>query len=244
MRILPVIDLLEGRVVRGVAGKREEYRPVNSVLVPGSDPLSIAKAIRARFGLTELYVADLDAILSRRANIAVLAALNDAGFSVMVDAGIRRSEDAESILAAGAHKVVAGLETLAGPSELMRLVRQYGADRVVFSLDLQDSRPLGDTVRWGGAAPLEIARQALEAGATELIVLDLAGVGTAEGVPTLSLCREIRKLHPQTAIITGGGVRGAADLRRLAKEPIDAVLVASALHNGAIGPEDLTGCHC
>ena len=62
MRILPVIDLKGGLVVRGVAGRRQEYRPVVSRLTPSSRPIDVAGAFRDHLGLDHLYLADLDAI--------------------------------------------------------------------------------------------------------------------------------------------------------------------------------------
>lgn len=238
MRILPVLDLLKGTVVRGVAGRRDLYRPVQSLLADGSDPRTIAEAIRSRFGLSEFYLADLDAILHRRPNLSILRSLSDAGFRLLVDAGIERCEDATAIFDTGAKQIVAGLETLAGPRELARLVERWGSDRIVFSLDLRDAQPLGDRSAWT-AEPFENARQAMAAGSTQVIVLDIARVGTAGGIPTLPLCRQIRQTFPQTTLITGGGVRTIDDLADLPPSGIDAVLIASALHNGAIGPDDL-----
>ena len=63
MRVLPVLDVLKGHVVRGVAGRRQEYRPIQSRLASSSQPLAIAGGFRRHFGLTEFYLADLDAIL-------------------------------------------------------------------------------------------------------------------------------------------------------------------------------------
>jgi phosphoribosylformimino-5-aminoimidazole carboxamide ribotide isomerase len=239
LRILPVLDLMEGRVVRGVAGLREQYRPIESVLTEGSDPLRIAQAIRSRLGISTLYLADLDAILRRSPNVDILQSLSDAGFTTTVDAGLRRGEDASAIFAAGVQQVVAGLETLAGPTELLRLVDRWGPSRIVFSLDLRDGRPLGDAAPWQRADPFAIAGEAIEAGCTELIVLDIARVGTAAGVPTLPLCTEIRRAYPRVTLFTGGGIRGIEELRRLDRSIIDGVLIASALHNGSIGPAEL-----
>jgi len=239
MRILPVLDLLEGRVVRGVAGQRERYRPIESTLTAGCDPLRIAEAIRSRFGLSELYVADLDAILHGRPNLHVLRSLGEAGFTLLVDAGLRRHEDAAPLRSAGVERVVAGLETLAGPRELGRLVHEFGS-AVIFSLDLKDGRPMGGA-GWPQENPAAIAKAAVSAGCEEMIVLDLARVGTGKGLSTLELCAEIREACPGVKLITGGGIRGRDDLERLRKASIDAVLVASALHDGSLGPEDV-GC--
>ena len=62
MRFLPVLDIRGGIVVRALAGRRSEYRPLVSQLTDSTDPVVVAEAIRADFGWTEFYVADLDAI--------------------------------------------------------------------------------------------------------------------------------------------------------------------------------------
>jgi phosphoribosylformimino-5-aminoimidazole carboxamide ribotide isomerase len=239
LRVLPVLDLLEGRVVRGVAGQREQYRPIESVLTDRSDPAPVANAIRLHLGLAAIYVADLDAILGRSPNVEALRSLSEAGFQLTVDAGIRRAVDADRIVAAGVQQVVAGLETLEGPRELAQLVDRLGTSRVVFSLDLRDGRPLGDAAQWPHRDPIAIATSAIEMGCTEIIVLDIARVGTAAGVPTLPLCGEIRRRYPLVTLLTGGGIRGIEDLQRLDQSIIDGVLIASALHNGSIGTAEL-----
>ena len=62
MRVIPVIDLMGGHVVRGVAGERSRYRPVVSLLAQDAAPRSVAQAFAQRLGAREVYVADLDAI--------------------------------------------------------------------------------------------------------------------------------------------------------------------------------------
>jgi phosphoribosylformimino-5-aminoimidazole carboxamide ribotide isomerase len=239
MRIIPVLDLLGSLVVRGVAGQRDQYRPLQSKLVEGSEPLAVAKAIRAEFGLTELYVADLDAILHRRANLALLKTLVDDRFCLLVDAGIRRCDDAAPILGLGVERLVVGLETLESPHELEQLVQRYGSEWIVFSLDLRDGKALASEAGWGTDDPFEISRRVIDAGCTQLIVLDIARVGTGGGVPTLDLCDQIRRAFPAVTILTGGGVRGIEDLQTLDRAGVDGVLIASALHDSSITRCDL-----
>ncbi len=243
MQIIPVLDLLGSQVVRGVAGRRDQYRPLESRLVAGSDPLTVAAAIRrllnrSGFDLRHLYVADLDAILSRQPNRSILRALSANGFSLLVDAGIRRSADADPIFDLGVECVVAGLETLQGPTELAHLIERHGSGRILFSLDLHNGRPIA-AAAWSIAEPFEITRCAIEAGCRQLIVLDIAGVGVGGGVSTLCLCEQIRQAFPGVTLFTGGGVRDIRDLRTLASAGIDGALVASALHDGSITPSDL-----
>jgi phosphoribosylformimino-5-aminoimidazole carboxamide ribotide isomerase len=53
------------------------------------------------------------------------------------------------------------------------------------------------------------------------------------------LCRELRGVYPQLELLTGGGVRNVGDLRQLVASGCDAVLVASALHDGRLSAADL-----
>jgi phosphoribosylformimino-5-aminoimidazole carboxamide ribotide isomerase len=238
MRIVPVLDLLGSQVVRGVAGRRDQYRPLQTRLVEGSDPVSVATAIRSTFGYSQFYLADLDAILNGEPNKSILQALCADRFSLVVDAGLRRSQDAGPIFDIGVAQVVAGLETLESPRELAELVRHYGCGRIVFSLDLREGKILPNGSAWP-SEPFEVAHCAVDAGCTQLIVLDIARVGTGGGVPTLGLCDQIRRTFPAVTILTGGGVRDVEDLRTLDRAGIDGVLIGSALHDGTISPSDL-----
>jgi phosphoribosylformimino-5-aminoimidazole carboxamide ribotide isomerase len=233
MPILPVLDLLNGQVVRGVAGRRHEYRPIVSAIAPMPEPLAVATALRERFGFVDFYVADLDAIVERRPALATYHLLVESGFRLWLDAGVRESADAESLFDAGVAKVVVGLETVAEPRVLGELCGGRGAERVVFSLDLKDALPLRGTAAWGGDV-CEIAQRAVGEGVRQLLALDLARVGVGAGVGTEALCARLRAAYPALTILAGGGVRGPADVRRLYVNGVDYVLVASAVHDGRL----------
>ena len=239
MKVLPVLDLLDGIVVRGVAGKRDEYRAVESCLVANADALAVARAFRDKLDLSELYVADLDAILHERPNTSIYRALADEGFDIMIDAGLRDLERATSVLDSGATAVIAGLETSPGPRHLRQLCADAGADRVIFSLDMQQGRPLGELSGWKSTVPFEIAVEAIESGIQQMIVLDLAQVGVASGLSTTTLCQRLIEGFPHVRITTGGGVRSVDDLIALQSLGVHGALVASALHNGSIDASDL-----
>jgi phosphoribosylformimino-5-aminoimidazole carboxamide ribotide isomerase len=238
MRIVPVLDLQRGRVVRGAGGRRDTYRPVASRLTDSAEPLAVARAFRERFGLTELYLADLDAIAGERPALATIALLRADGFRLWVDAGLRVSDDARALASAGVEGLVAGLETLTGLNELHRLCAEHGSERIVFSLDLKEGRPFGNRSVWG-ADVWDIAARALACGVRRLIVLDLARVGTAAGAGTEELCSRLVVAYPGVEVTAGGGVRGVQDLRRLRQLGVRGVLVASALHDGRLSREEL-----
>jgi len=237
--ILPVLDLLQGKVVRGVAGRRSEYRPIQSTLTTSTDALGVARALRDHFAVTEIYVADLDAIQFDQPNAAAIEILKSDGFQLWIDLGLRGENDPKLDLLDGAG-VVVGLESAHGPDALQRIVARVGAQRVVFSLDLKNGQALGRVDRWTSDDPWLIARHAIESlGIRRMIVLDLAKVGVGEGVGTEDLCVRVKQAYPEVQLTAGGGVRGIEDVRRLMAMGIDRVLVASALHDGRITPADV-----
>ena len=236
MKVVPVLDVQNGRVVRGIGGRRHEYRP----LTPHCHPVAVAGAFRDRFGLTELYVADLDAIAGAPPCLPIYTELRGQGFTIWVDAGVRVTEVADALFTAGIDVAVVGLETVAGPTVLRELCNVH-AERIVFSLDLRDGVPLGDLTPWRHADARSIANQAIDFGVRHLLLLDLARVGMNTGTGTELLTTELIAAYPQIEFSTGGGIRGLEDLRRLKSIGLSAVLVASALHDGRIRREDIVG---
>jgi phosphoribosylformimino-5-aminoimidazole carboxamide ribotide isomerase len=236
MRFLPVLDIQNGIVVRAVAGRRSEYRPLVSRLTDSTDPVVVARAIRDRFGWNEFYVADLDSIAAcgLATNASHLDRLRAEGFSLWLDAGVRTADDADQIADQGIERVVVGLETIAGPTEWQTIVQRLGSERAVFSLDLRGGEPITSTDAWGTSDALAIADRVVADGGRQVILLDLDRVGTGAGPGTDSLCSELMRRHPGIAVYAGGGVRGWDDVRRLEAAGVATVLVASALHDGKL----------
>lgn len=236
LRIIPVIDVKAGQVVHAVRGRRESYRPLVSQLTPSTDPLEVASAFRRELGFDEVYIADLDAIAGEQPLFPLFTALNLQGFRQMVDAGVWEPFRPGRLRQAGVDKVIIGLETLSEPAFLAEVLHKLSPERVVFSLDLKDGEPVTEWSDWQGQDARGIADQVIGRGIREMIVLDLARVGSGEGPGTENLCRQLHEAHPHLEIIAGGGVRGPEDLQRLEDAGVTAALVASALHDGRIRP--------
>jgi phosphoribosylformimino-5-aminoimidazole carboxamide ribotide isomerase len=242
VRIIGVVDLLAGRAVHARAGQRETYRPVTSVAgtaIESGDALALARSYVARLGLTELYAADLDAIMGGASQDTLVAALAAVGVPLWLDAGVSSVDRARHALALGAARVVVGLETLPSYAALGEICAAVGGDNVAFSLDLRDGDPV---VASGGIPPGEpahlVAARARDAGAGAVIVIDLARVGTGRGLD-LELIARVREAAPEPILLAGGGVRGLDDLTRLADAGCDGALVATALHDGRIGTGEI-----
>lgn len=203
-----------------------------------------------------------------RAQETIIASLTTVA-PLWLDAAISRPVHARQALALGAARVVVGLETLQSfaelsaictalgktdlpPSDPLRGIRPKAASSpsadpvrpirptVVFSLDLRDGNPIAPRLNVSSADPVDLAARAADAGASTVIVLDVGRAGRATG-PDLAMVTRVRAAAPGVTLIAGGGIRGLEDLVRLTDAGCEGALVATALHDGRLGVEDVRG---
>ena len=217
--VIPVIDLLQGRVVRAVRGDRKNYQAIVSALCSGSDPLAVARALIAHTASPSLYVADLDALQGGAAQTAVLQQLLQGlpGIELWLDAGFADAASAVALRAqcgADAARVrpVYASESLRSRAALAACCADGDA---VLSLDRRDGHRLDPAGCW----------DAPELWPQRVIVMTLERVGSDAG-PDLHTLFDVRSKAPGATLIGAGGIRDAADLAGAA-----AWLVASALHD-------------
>ena len=235
MRLIPVLDVLKGVAVRGVGGRRDEYRPLITQLCAGSDPLAVAAGYRARLGTPTLYLADLDAIVHQRPNTALYQCLIARQTDLWLDAGVRTVSEVLPLMEQHVPTIIIGLESWRSPAELRSLMTLVPPKRLLFSVDLRQGSACGGPA-WS-RDPLAIVDEVLSAGLTRLLLLDLADVGQHTGGSTVALCAAVRQRCPQAEIITGGGIRADDDIRLWESRGIDGLLIASAIHDGRVTVE-------
>ena len=243
MRIIGVIDLLGGRAVHARAGARDRYAPVQHAAgrsIDAGNARELARVYADALGISDFYVADLDAILNQPPQEEITRTLAPPRAQVWVDAGVRAVDDARRALDLGASRVIVGLETLPSFDVLADICAEIGTDRVAFSLDLRGGQPiLSEGVHADRAhTPEEIASLAVASGVSTVIVIDLARVGTGRGLD-VDLLSRIHAAVPESALVAGGGIRGWDDLVQVAKAGCSAALVATALHDGRISAAEI-----
>lgn len=237
MKVIPVIDILNGIAVHAVRGKRKEYQPLQNILCKSAEPLEVARAFR-NLGFSDLYVADLDAIIDCSTNFQTLKNIADeTGLKLMVDAGVTGIERAQKLLDSGVSKLISGTETLQSKGFVGEVVRLFGSERVVVSLDLKGDKVLVKSGFDGCSDPVCLLQEFKEMGVSQVIVLDLERVGSGEGVNMDFLKKVIAEVGVD--VYVGGGVRDINDLVELKNLGASGALVATALHTGKISIEAL-----
>ncbi len=239
MRLIPVIDLLNNQAVHAVKGERKHYKPVVSVLCNSSDPLEIAAEFRDKLGLNEIYVADLDAIQNsdrtKHRNLIEHLSYRE-GFRILLDAGISDAGEARNLLDTGIYRVIIGAETLKSLDALDEIPSGLDPDRLIFSLDCRNGEILSKCSDLASLSPMKALERLYSSGWREIILLDLARVGSGRGIDS-SLIIEAQARFPELTLLAGGGITGPEELSRLQSLGVAGVLVATALHNGTIGPQ-------
>lgn len=237
MQIIPVIDIQGGAVVQADGGHRRNYRPINSTLVEGHDPLKIGSAICQRIEPSAIYVADLDALGHGSLQIDTIQQLGQLICKLWLDAGVRSASFDELTMAVeplAQIDIVLASETVDDPKLIDRALATWGAERVMVSLDLRHGNLLTACHDWAAWPAVRLATALTQQGIRRLIILDTARCGQGQGCTTIPLVREMKRLDKELFVATGGGIRDRHDLAAVAQTGCDAVLVATAIHLGSI----------
>jgi len=230
-RIIPCLDVKDGRVVKGV-------NFVN--LVDAGDPVEAAVAYD-RAGADELVFLDITASHEKRATMidVVRRTASQAFMPVTVGGGIRTLDDIKNLLRAGADKVSLNTCAVENPEFVKQAARRFGTQCIVVAIDAKRSqRPdmKFEVYTHGGRTPRGIdavkwARQMEEYGAGEILLTSMDRDGTRDGYD-IELTREISEAV-NIPVIASGGVGNLQHLVDGIKEAkADAVLAASIFHFG------------
>jgi len=237
LKIIPVIDILDKKVVHAIKGQRHNYKPLESVLFKSTDPLETAKGFKS-LGFTELYVANLDAIIDCSTDFGFFKDIaEETGLRLMVDAGVTSLGRAQKLFENNVSKLIIGTETLQSKKFVAQAVEIFGSNRVVVSLDLKGDKILVKLGFDGCLNPLCLLKDFKDMGISQIIILDLARVGSGEGVNLDFLKRVIAEVGVE--VYVGGGVRDIDDLIELKELGVSGALIATALHSGKISISQL-----
>ncbi len=228
LRLIPCLDIKDGRVVKGVhfVGLRD-----------AGDPVELAKFYDAE-GADELVFLDITASHESRPNVVALAerVAEQVFIPFTVGGGLRRVEDIREALLAGADKVSLNSAALATPGLVGDSAERFGSQCVVVAIDARRGDGRWDVFSHGGRRAtgldaVDWAREVERLGAGEILLTSMDGDGTQAGYD-LDLTRAVSEAVSIPVIASGGaGVpHHLVDAVKIGKA--DAVLLASIVHDG------------
>jgi phosphoribosylformimino-5-aminoimidazole carboxamide ribotide isomerase len=231
LHLIPVIDVLRGKVVHAREGRRAEYAPIKSNLVEGSDPHTIVAALLQLHPFQTVYFADLDAIEGQDSNHEILARLRKhfPAVEFWVDSGIADEVRLERSVCEGIGQTVIGSESLER-AEFMLVARDVCQDKgLILSLDFKGETFIG---------PKPLLDYPERYWPQYVLAMNLERVGSSKG-PDLALIVKLAQRVPECRVYAAGGVRSVEDLDRVAAAGAFGALIASALHDGRLGATQL-----
>jgi len=236
MDLIPVLDLLDGKVVHGKEGDRDNYKPVESIFAENAEPVTITKAFKDKLGLDKFYIADLNSIQGDGDNYSVLKEIADVGdISIIADLGWSSKDDVDGSVLEAVDDIIIGTENLVSMEFINYILERAGKENVIVSIDMENGELL--TGIRGLEGPEEAVERMVNAGVRKVILLDLRRVGSEKGVNTR--VETIIERFPDLEMITGGGIRDAEDAIKLFEKGFEGLLIATAFHKGAISREDV-----
>ncbi len=225
-RVIPCLDVTDGRVVKGV-------RFVD--LIDAGDPVELARRYAAE-GADEITFLDITASSDGRDTMldVVERCAEEVFVPLTVGGGVRSVEDARSLLRAGAEKIGVNSAAVANPQLIEDIASEFGSQCVVVAIDVRRTRDRFEVFTHGGRSATGIdalawVEQVCTLGAGELLVTSMDRDGTREGydVDLLSRISEVSTV----SLIASGGVGGVEDLvKGITQGHADAVLAASIFH--------------
>ncbi|GIW38867.1 MAG: 1-(5-phosphoribosyl)-5-[(5-phosphoribosylamino)methylideneamino]imidazole-4-carboxamide isomerase [Meiothermus ruber] len=227
MLVIPAVDIQSGRAVRLFEGDPRQET------VYYENPVEAALHWQKQ-GAQMLHLVDLDAATGRGENRAVLRAVAESiTVPLEVGGGIRSLEAAREILALGASRVVVGTVAVKAPEVLGQMLREFGPERVVVSLDARGLEVVVSGWAEGTALRVQdISQRIWEMGVRTLIYTDVRRDGTLAGLD-LEVVREVRAAWPGF-LIAGGGIASDADLEGLQTLGVEGAITGKAIYEGRI----------
>jgi phosphoribosylformimino-5-aminoimidazole carboxamide ribotide isomerase len=223
VEIIPVIDLLHGKVVRAQRGERERYLPIRSQLCASCEPLEITRALTELYPFNILYIADLNAIQGMGDNVAEIMKLQQhfPHLDFWVDNGIV-SANVWPYPSTSNIRCIIGSEVLNSIDQYTHLLSELATVQPILSLDFNRNGLLG---------PEALLQP--EYWPQKLICMTLTRVGSYEG-PDFEKIAELAATDSRREIYAAGGIRDIADLKRLRVLGAAGALIASTLHDGKL----------
>ncbi|MEP1093818.1 MAG: 1-(5-phosphoribosyl)-5-[(5-phosphoribosylamino)methylideneamino]imidazole-4-carboxamide isomerase, partial [Cyclobacteriaceae bacterium] len=234
MRIIPAIDIIEGKCVRLSKGDYHTKKIYNE------DPLEVAKSFEDA-GLEYLHLVDLDGAKEKHIiNWKVLEKLASRT-SLIVDfgGGIQSNEDLKIAFESGATQITGGSIAVKDPGIFERWLLAYGSEKIILGADALDEKIAVSGWQENTEEPIgDFIKRYVEKGIEYVISTDISKDGMLEG-PSFDLYEKILSELPKLQLIASGGVSSVDDLLKLEENGLNGAIVGKAIYESRISLKEL-----
>jgi phosphoribosylformimino-5-aminoimidazole carboxamide ribotide isomerase len=234
MKIIPAIDIIDGKCVRLSKG---DY---NSKIIYNENPLEVAKMFEDN-GFNYLHIVDLDGAKSSKVvNFDILESISrNTNLKIDFGGGVKSTEDFKRVIDAGANQVTVGSIAVKKPLLLFDWIEQYGADRIILGADVKGLNIATDG--WLETSDLTLfnfLKDYHAKGIRNVLCTDISKDGMLEG-PAFELYSFIMAEYPDVDLIASGGVSCVEDVIKLKYNGIPSVVIGKAIYENKIDLKEL-----
>lgn len=229
MRIIPAIDIIEGKCVRLTQGDYSRKKVYNE------NPLEVAKQFENQ-GVTHLHLVDLDGAKSGRIiNHKVLNSIaSNTNLKIDFGGGLKRDEDVKIAFDNGANQITGGTIAVKNKALFLNWVEQYGSEKIILGADVKNQKIAVNG--WLEESQIELfdfLKDYVSYGIQYVICTDISRDGCLSG-SALELYKRIISQFPNLKLIASGGVTSMDEIEELKKIGCDGAIIGKAIYERKI----------
>ena len=229
MRIIPAIDIIEGKCVRLSQGDYSTQKIYNE------DPLEVAMLFMD-YGIKYLHLVDLDGAKAKSiVNYSVLERLaSKTDLKIDFGGGIKSDKDLSIAFECGATQITGGSIAIKNPDLFKRWIREYGEDKIILGADVKVNKiAVGGWLETSEHEIDPFIKSYLKEGIKYVICTDISKDGMLKG-PAFNLYEKLIVSNPEIGLIASGGISSESELPKLAKIGCEAAIIGKAIYEKKI----------
>lgn len=233
MKIIPAIDIIEGKCVRLSQGDYATQKIYNE------DPLEVAKEFEDN-GFTYLHLVDLDgAKAGKIVNSKTLENIaSKTNLKIDFGGGIKSDNDVRIAFDSGANQITGGSIAIKNPELFLSWLNEYGADKIMLGADCLDKKiAVQGWTENTNQNVISFISEFEKKGITKVVCTDISKDGMLQG-PSFELYNEIIQ-KTKVELIASGGISSIQDIEKLTELNVDGVIIGKAIYEGRIKLKEL-----
>lgn len=233
MRIIPAIDIIDGKCVRLSKGDYDTKK------IYKENPVEVAKEFED-FGIQYLHLVDLDGAKAKKIiNQKVIENIaKNTNLIIDFGGGIRSEEDLQKAFDSGAKKVTLGSIAVVNPEMCLAWLEKFGTEKLILGADCLDRKI--KTSGWLENSETDVVdfiKEYQKKGFREVVCTDISKDGMLQG-PSTALYQEIIE-NSSIELIASGGISNIEDVQKMKEIGCAGTIIGKAIYEGRISLEDL-----
>ena len=239
MRVIPAIDIIDGKCVRLIKGDYATQKTYSD------NPLEMAKSFED-LGIQYLHLVDLDGAKAKQIiNYKTLEQIaSKTNLIVDFGGGIKSEADVQIAFNSGAKQITIGSIAAQNPELMLEWLQKYGSEKIILGADCKDRKIA--TNGWLESSDQDVIvfiQEYEKRGTVYNIVTDIEKDGMLAG-PAFELYKEILESTPKVKLIASGGVTTIDDVLKLIELGCEGAIIGKAIYEGTINLNDLMKTLC